>query len=104
MSAEREAVELVLPSGRFARIVRPNGQNLFFADNCFQHYCFANRMPLRTMIYHLAVFCVEIDGNAITWEEVMTMDARDVRAFAERLSFMMLEPVKQIPTLKGERQ
>jgi hypothetical protein len=78
-------VEIVLPTGGFARIAALRGK----------HYIEAYHMSLtgKELLFTLIVVATTVEGKQLTYEDMLEMDIRDVTALVNHVSKFVSSPV-----------
>jgi len=80
-------IEMVLPSGRFARIENARGEHLLKALR-------ADTEGKDTTFYLISLLCT-IDGEAVSYQDLLDMDLRDALALQRMASKLLGTPIQE---------
>jgi hypothetical protein len=85
--------EIILPSGKFASIREIKWLDYVMAETLIQAY------PHLHMGTILLVYCVKIDGEPVTYDQLTGMDIRDVLPLIGSIYTSLTSPVEAPTTL-----
>lgn len=85
---KEEAVEIVLPSGRFCRARSLYGYDWVKSEQI------CKGVPEMYPGFVLATLCITLDDRPVTYDELMGMDLRDVMPIIKVIGNFMAKPIR----------